>query len=149
MRATTILLLTALLALRISGSAANDVPGIKDGDQLKLELAGKVRAISTSALREEIERNPDLVLIDIRMPAEVERMGGAIKATQNVNIPRGWLEFRVTEHARRPDAPIVVYCGADYRSPLAANTLQEMGYTNVRYYEDGFLGWRRQELPVE
>jgi rhodanese-related sulfurtransferase len=147
MRTTRIL--TALLALQINFSATADVPGIKDGDMLRQELAGRIKAISTEVLREEIERNPKLVLIDIRMPAEVERMGGAIQASQNINIPRGWLEFRVTEHARKPDTPIVVYCGADFRSPLAAATLQDMGYTNVRYYQDGFIGWRRQGLPVE
>lgn len=145
---TRTFLLAACLGLPLVATAA-EVPGIKDGDHIARELAGQVQAISTEALRQEIETNPELVLIDIRMPGEVERMGGAIKAPQNVNIPRGWLEFRVTRHAERPDTPIVVYCGADFRSPLAADTLQRMGYTDVRYYPDGFLGWREHGLPVE
>ena len=145
---TRTFLLAAWLGLPIVATAS-EAPGIKDGDHIVRGLAGQVQAISTEALRQEIETNPELVLIDIRMPGEVERMGGAIKAPQNVNIPRGWLEFRVTRHAERPDTPIVVYCGADFRSPLAADTLQRMGYTDVRYYPDGFLGWREQGLPVE
>ncbi len=144
----TALLLAACLALLPTVVSA-DVPGIKDGDQLTREIAAQVRDISTQELKREIERNPDLVLIDIRTPSEVEGMGGAIKAAQNVNIPRGWLEFRVTGHARRKDTPIVVYCGANIRSPLAAHTLQQMGYTNVRNYADGFIGWRKLGLPVE
>lgn len=149
MRVFLPLILIGILAMGITSTRADGVPGIKDGDQLNRELAGRVRAIATDTLRQEIERNPDLVLIDIRMPAEVERMGGAIRAPQNVNIPRGWLEFRVTEHARSKDTPIVVYCGANFRSPLAARTLEDMGYTNVRYYLDGFIGWRERGLPVE
>lgn len=145
---TTALLLSACLAL-IPAVTLAGVPGIKDGDQLTREIAGKVRDISTQELRREIERNPDLVLIDIRTPSEVEGMGGAIKAPQNVNIPRGWLEFRVTGHAQSQDTPIVVYCGANIRSPLAAHTLKQMGYTNVRNYADGFIGWKKLGLPVE
>lgn len=128
--------------------AQAEVPGIKDGEQLTQEIAAQVREISTPELQREIERNPDLVLIDIRMPGEVAGMGGAIKAAQNVNIPRGWLEFRVTQYAHHKDTPIVVYCGGNIRSPLAAHTLSRMGYTNVRNYADGFIGWRSLGLPV-
>ncbi len=145
---TFALLLAASLALAPAIAPA-DATGIKDGAQMTREIAAQVRDISTQELKREIERNPDLVLIDIRTPGEVEGMGGAIKAPQNVNIPRGWLEFRVTGHARRKDTPIVEYCGGNIRSPLAAHTLQQMGYTNVRNYADGFIGWRKLGLPVE
>jgi len=137
------------LAATLAGFAHAEVKGIKDGAQLTREVDANVRDISTPDLRREIEKNPDLVLIDIRMPDEIKQMGGAIKATQNVNIPRGWLEFRVTGHALHKDTPIVVYCGGNIRSMLAAHTLQQMGYTNVKNYPDGFIGWRRQGLPVE
>lgn len=145
---TTALLFATGLALFPSLALAG-TPGIKDGEQLTREIAAQVHDISTPELKHELAHNPDLVLIDIRMPGEVAGMGGAIKAPQNVNIPRGWLEFRVTAHARSKDTPIVVYCGANIRSPLAAYTLQQMGYTHVRNYADGFLGWRKQGLPVE
>lgn len=141
--------LPLLFATTLSTLALAEVTGIKDGTQMTREVASQVRDISTADLRRKIERNPDLVLIDIRMPDEIRNMGGAIKATQNVNIPRGWLEFRATRHAQRKDAPIVVYCGGNIRSILAAHTLQQMGYTNVRNYADGFIGWKKHGLPVE
>lgn len=148
--------MTKKLLLFLSGfallsiDAANaEVSGIKDGKQMTREITGQVRDIGTEALHRELERNPDLLLIDIRTPGEIEGQGGAIKASRNVNIPRGWLEFRVTDHATSKDMPIVVYCGGNIRSPLAVYTLQQMGYTNVRNYADGFLGWKRQGLPVE
>ncbi len=137
------------VAAGITGPAQAGVPGIKDGAQLTREIASTVQDISTEALRREIDTNPELLLIDIRMPGEVMGMGGAIKATQNVNIPRGWLEFQVTGHTPSKDTPIVVYCGGNIRSPLAAHTLKQMGYTNVRNYADGFLGWKQRGLPVE
>ena len=142
------LLLTSCLALPPSAALA-DVAGIKDGEQMSREISPQVIDISTQDLRHEIERNPDLVLIDIRTPGEVAGMSGAIKAMQNVNSPRGWLEFRVTSHAQNKDTPIVVYCGGNIRSPLAAYTLKQMGYRNVRNYADGFISWRNEGLPVE
>jgi rhodanese-related sulfurtransferase len=137
------------LAATLAGTAYADVPGIKDGAQMTREVATKVHNISTRELQNEIAHDPELVLIDIRMPNEIQSMGGAIKAPQNVNIPRGWLEFRVTGHTPSKNTPIVVYCGGNIRSPLAAYTLQQMGYTNVRNYADGFIGWKKQGLPVE
>lgn len=142
-------ILVLLLATVWSASAHAEVARIRDGAQMTRAVAHKVGDISTPDLRREIARNPELVLIDIRMPDEIRSMGGAIKATQNVNIPRGWLEFRATRHAQNKDTPIVVYCGGNVRSILAAHTLQQMGYTNVRNYADGFIGWKQHGLPVE
>jgi rhodanese-related sulfurtransferase len=59
------------------------------------------------------------------------------------------LEFRVSKVAQNKDTPIVVYCGAGFRSPLAAKTLQDMGYTNVKNYSAGFVGWRKDGLPIK
>jgi rhodanese-related sulfurtransferase len=142
-------ILSICFAVTASIAVADDIPGIKDGNRLTQEVAGKVKDISTPDLQRAIEKIPDLVLIDIRMPSEIESMGGAIKAPQNVNIPRGWLEFRATNYARSKDTPIVVYCGGNIRSILAAHTLQQMGYTNVKNYADGFIGWNQKRLPVK
>lgn len=126
-----------------------EVAGITSGKQLQAAAEARVRIIKTDELNQEIAANPDLVLIDIRMPSEISRMGGAIDAPQNSNIPRGWLERRATNVARNKDVPIVVYCGAGIRSPMAAVTLEDMGYTNVRDYPEGFIGWRQANLPVK
>ena len=79
----------------------------------------------------------------------LQNMDGKIDAPQNVNIPRGWLEFRVQRVALSKDIPIVVYCGGGLRSPLAAETLQNMGYTNVKNYSAGFFGWKKAGLPIK
>jgi len=90
-----------------------------------------------------------MVLVDVRTPAEIKKLGGSIKASQNVSIPRGWLEYRITRVALSKDTPIVVYCGGGVRTPLAADTLQKMGYTNVKDYSSGFMGWKKAGLPVK
>lgn len=128
--------------------AQAEVAGIKGSDQLLQELKQSVKTISTEELKKAVDENPDLVLVDIRTPAEIARMGGTIKAPQNTNIIRGWLEFKITGVAQNKDTPIVVYCGGGLRSPMAADTLTKMGYTNVKDYADGFLGWRKAGLPV-
>ena len=90
-----------------------------------------------------------MVLVDVRTPAEIKKLGGFIDAQQNVSIPRGWLEYRITRVALSKDTPIVVYCGGGVRTPLAADTLQKMGYTNVKDYSAGFLGWKKAGLAVK
>jgi rhodanese-related sulfurtransferase len=53
--------------------------------------------------------------------------------------------------AKIPDlsTPFVLYCGGGFRSALAADNLQKMGYTNVISMDGGMRGWREKGLPVE
>jgi len=142
---TTLILFAALLSTGLQAK----VPGITTGDQLQADAEKRTKLISTQELQKALDENLDMVLVDVRLPSEIKAMGGAIKAPQNRNIPRGWLEYRITSAALSKDTPIVVYCGAGIRTPLAADTLQKMGYTNVRNYSDGFIGWRKAGLPVQ
>ena len=138
---------TIIVASTLSVAQAN-VPGITTGAQLQAAAEKRTKIISTEELKKELDENLELILVDVRLPTEIKNMGGAIKVDQNRNIPRGWLEYRITSAALSIDTPIVVYCGAGIRTPLAADTLQKMGYTNVRNYSDGFIGWRNAGLPV-
>ena len=141
-------IIATFLLAAITCYANAEVEGITSGDTLQAQAEKVTTDISTEDLKTLLDTNPDVVLIDIRTPTEIKRMGGAIKATQNINIVRGWLEFRVTGAAQSKDTPIVVYCGGNIRSPLAAETLQNMGYTNVKNYADGYLAWRKAGLPI-
>ncbi|HFC91427.1 MAG TPA: hypothetical protein ENJ51_01295 [Leucothrix mucor] len=137
-----------VLSLTIMPTIQADVAGIKGGSVLQAEVAKHVKNISTTELKKLLKDNPEVALVDVRLPSEVKSMGGAIKARQNVNIPRGWLEWRITNVALDKNTPIIVYCGANVRSPLAADTLTKMGYTNVKNYADGYIGWKRAGLPI-
>ncbi len=137
-----------ILAITMISIVHADVAGIKGGKQLQAEAAKHIKNISTVELKKLLADDLEVVLIDIRLPSEIKSMGGAIKAQQNINIPRGWLEWRVTNVALDKDTPIVVYCGANIRSPLATDTLMKMGYTHVKNYTDGYIGWKKAGLPI-
>ncbi len=138
-----------LMLLLLSTAVTADVAGITDGEQLQKEAESKTTKIGTEGLKKMLAEELDMVLIDIRTADEIKSMGGTIDAHQNVTIPRGWLEFRVTRVALSKEVPIVVYCGAGIRSPLAAETLQNMGYTNVKNYAEGYISWKNAALPVK
>ena len=74
-----------------------------------------------------IANESDLVVIDVREPAEFE--GASARAA--INIPRGFLEFRIAEACSAAGHPILLHCKTGGRAVLAAKTLSEMGYTNV------------------
>ncbi len=104
--------------------------------------------IDTEELIKILDEDASVVLIDVRAPFEIKHTG-TIKRGQNVNITRGWIETQIGDYVQDKDTPIVVYCGLNIRSPLAARTLMEMGYTNVKNYSDGFLTWKKRLNPVK
>ena len=109
----------------------------------------RIRNIGTADLEALIASEPSPVLIDIRHESEVNARGGMIDGHREIIVPRGWLEFRMPNEVPEKDTPIVVYCGINQRSPLAAETLGKMGYTDVRNYAPGFFEWRDLGKPVK
>lgn len=77
-------------------------------------------------------------LFDIRDPVEYER--GHIPGAST--LPRRRIEFRIAELVPDRDTPILVYGEADARAALAADTLASLGYTRVRWLQDGLAAWR-------
>ena len=120
---------------------------IIDGNKMLESVNKQIVNINTDELNKILDEDPTVVLIDVRTPTEL-KYTGTINRGQNVNIVRGWLEFQIADHAKSKDTPIIVYCGRNLRSPLAAKTLENMGYTNVKNYSDGFFAWKDELLPV-
>jgi len=118
------------------------------GEQAIVEANKIITNIDTATLQKLLKENPKIEMIDVREPREIDFIGAYIDADESVNITRGWLEFDIGSHVKDKDTPIVVYCGTNQRSPLAAKTLMEMGYTNVKNYADGFQKWHELRLPV-
>ena len=142
--APSLVLIVLVLCAGQSGAGAP-----RTGEEMLLSVNERIRNITTAELLTLLEQRPDSVLIDVRTPREILLLGGMIDAPRSYNIPRGWLEFRVPERAPDKDTPIVVYCGINQRSPLAADTLAQMGYTDVRNYAPGFFAWRDAGHPIE
>jgi molybdopterin/thiamine biosynthesis adenylyltransferase/rhodanese-related sulfurtransferase len=92
---------------------------------------------------QELEASGEAKIVDVREKVEWDE--GHIPGA--IHIPRGYLELRVENAIRDKDEPIVLYCAGGTRSVLAARTLQEMGYTNVRSMTGGFGSWKDEGLP--
>ncbi len=109
----------------------------------------RVEGISTAEVAKLIG-GPTL-LLDVREPGELQTgfLPGAL------NIPRGLLELKADLEfpMREPrladrDQAIVIYCASGGRSLLAAATLQEMGFTNVKSMACGFGGWQQEGRQI-
>ncbi len=90
------------------------------------------------------ERGEPVTFLDVREPNEwnLGHIPGAVL------IPRGLLEQNVDGRVPR-DAPVVVYCASGNRSALAADVMQQMGYTQATSLARGFRGWVESGGDVE
>jgi rhodanese-related sulfurtransferase len=87
-----------------------------------------------------MESNKDIVILDVR--TEAEYTAGHLKGA--LWIPRGKLEFMAGGMIPSTDAEIIVYCRVDSRSALAAATLKDLGFKNVKYLKGGFMAWTKE-----
>lgn len=83
-------------------------------------------------------------LVDVREESEWD--AGHLPGAEHLS--RGILERDAERRFPDPDETIVLYCGGGYRSALAADNLQQMGFTNVVSMDGGFKGWVGAGLPV-
>jgi sulfur-carrier protein adenylyltransferase/sulfurtransferase len=113
-------------------------------DALLRELRARTRELDAAALAAEI-RSPALTVIDVREPDEHAQ--GTIPGT--AHIPRGFLEQRIERAVPNRESPVVLYCQSGTRSVLAARSLTELGYSDVRSLAGGFTGWKRAGLAWE
>jgi glyoxylase-like metal-dependent hydrolase (beta-lactamase superfamily II)/rhodanese-related sulfurtransferase len=141
-------LIVLLSIFSFSNAYAENDDEIVDVMQTLEAVNKRIVNINTDELNKILDADPSVVLIDVRSPFEL-KYTGTIGRGQNVNIVRGWLEFQIGDHAKSKDTPIIVYCGRNLRSPLAAKTLENMGYTNVKNYADGFFVWKEEMNPVK
>ena len=117
---------------------------MKSGMDLINEAKQRIREVSPQDVRARKERGESFVLLDVREPNEwnLGRLPGA------VHIPRGTMETAIEQRVPR-DADVVIYCAGGNRSALAADTLQQMGYTKVTSMAGGFRDWVGSGGPVE
>lgn len=94
----------------------------------------------------------DVVLVDIREPAELENEGRIAGAK---SMPRGVLEFWIDPESpyHRPvfasGKTFVFFCAAGWRSALTTKMAQDMGLTPVKHIDGGFAAWKEAGLPIE
>jgi rhodanese-related sulfurtransferase/glyoxylase-like metal-dependent hydrolase (beta-lactamase superfamily II) len=144
-------MLKQILSVSIAVVALNSqakIAGIVDVKTTLKSISKQIYNINTQELIDILDEDPNVMLIDVRAKHEINA-SGSIKRGQNINIMRGTLENDATNHIYSKDTPIIVYCLRNLRSPFAAKTLEDMGYTNVKNYADGFITWKNKQLPIE
>ena len=123
----------------------------KSAAQMVAGAKQRVENLSVEQTAAELERG-EALLVDLREPGE-RAQNGAIPGA--VHAPRGMLEFYAdpTNSYHRPefapDRRVVLHCASGGRSALAADTLRQLGYTNVAHLDGGFTAWQAAGKPVE
>ena len=120
--------------------------------QMWAEANEQVDVVTPAALAEELETG-EVLLVDVGLPAEIERRG---TITGSVAVPRQVVEWWADPESPyfRPDGVfgdfdqrIVTFCDGGGNGALTAVALQELGYRNVAILEGGFYGWVGAGLP--
>lgn len=108
------------------------------------DVKENVRETTVDEIKARLDRGETFHLIDVREESEYARdhLPGA------VHLGKGVLERDIEEKVTDPGAPIVLYCGGGFRSALAAENLQRMGYTNVLSMDGGIRDWRQKGYPL-
>jgi rhodanese-related sulfurtransferase len=119
-------------------------PSIKSGADLIAEAKQRIRESTVAELQPALGTPKAPTLLDCREPNETNlgRIPGAIV------LPRGTMETKIEALVPR-DAHLVIYCASGNRSALAADTLQQMGYSNVSSLAGGWNAWVHGGGPVE
>ena len=98
------------------------------------------------SVAEAIERHGrGATLIDVREDNEWE----AGHARGAIHMGRGVIERDIVHQIPAKDTELILYCGGGYRSALAADNLQKMGYTNVLSMTGGWTAWKEAGAPTD
>ena len=97
----------------------------------------RIKEIDLAEFKQIVNEKLPFNWIDVRDSAEGKK--GAIPNA--IHLSKGVLEMNIAKAVPDSDAMIIVYCGGGFRSALAADNLQKMGYTNVVSLAGGYHGW--------
>jgi rhodanese-related sulfurtransferase len=109
------------------------------------EAKKRIRETNVAAIWARISRGEKINLLDIREDNEWDN--GHLPGS--IHLGKGIIERDIERTIPDHNAEIVLYCGGGFRSALAADMLQKMGYTNVISMDGGYRGWTEAGHPVE
>lgn len=109
------------------------------------EVRQRVNEVDVHQVKRWMEQNRPFVLLDVREESEWAK--GHLPSAQYLG--RGILERDIETRYPELDTPLVLYCGGGFRSVLAAENLQNMGYRDVISMDGGYRGWVNSGYPVE
>ncbi len=105
----------------------------------------RIREVSVEDTRARIAADPNARLIDVREDNEWEEA----HAAGAEHLGKGIIERDIEATVPNKSTELILYCGGGYRSALAADVLQKMGYTNVWSMAGGWKAWKESGAPIE
>ncbi len=105
----------------------------------------RIRETTVGEVKESFDSNEDFVLVDTREESE----WAAGHAAGSIHVGKGVIERDIEQTIPDTSKKIVLYCGGGFRSALAADTLQKMGYRNVYSLAGGWRAWKAAAMPIE
>ena len=104
----------------------------------------RVRETNVDAVKTRMDRGEKLLLVDVREESEFakDHLPGSI------HLGKGVIERDIEARVPELNTELVLYCGGGFRSALAADNLQKMGYTNVISMDGGIRDWREKGYPL-
>src|SRR6266487_3564904 len=108
------------------------------------DAKSRIKEIDVDEVKERLDRGDKLLLVDVREESEFakDHLPGAI------HLGKGIIERDIEGRVPDLNTPMVLYCGGGFRSAIAADNLQKMGYTNVLSMDGGVRGWREKNFPM-
>lgn len=104
----------------------------------------RIRETTIDDVKAKIDRGEKFILVDVREESEfaADHLPGAL------HLGKGVIERDVETRVPDKNVPMVLYCGGGFRSALAADNLQKMGYKNVLSMDGGIRGWREKGFKL-
>jgi rhodanese-related sulfurtransferase len=112
--------------------------------KLVTDAKTRVKECTVEDVSRRLATGEPFVLVDVR--EESEFAAGHLPGA--VHLGKGVIERDVETRVPDPHTPLVLYCGGGFRSALAADALQKMGYTNVLSMDGGWRAWQEKGLPT-
>ncbi len=109
------------------------------------QSSARVRETTPEEVRRRQEAGERFHLIDVREDNEWDQA----HAAGAIHLGKGIIERDIEKTVPDKSSEVILYCGGGYRSALAADALQQMGYTNVLSMDGGWKRWRELEYPTE
>ena len=108
------------------------------------DAKSRIKETDVDEVKEKLDRGDKFLLVDVREESEFakDHLPGAI------HLGKGVIERDIENRVPDLNTPMVLYCGGGFRSAMAADNLQKMGYTNVISMDGGVRGWREKNFPM-
>ena len=112
--------------------------------QIVEDAKTRIRECTIDDVRRRQAAGETLTFVDVREESEYAK--GHIPSA--IHLGKGVIERDIEAKIPDPAKELILYCGGGFRSALAADNLQKMGYTNVISMDGGWRGWTEAGLPV-